>query len=124
MTIRQVIDRVHLLRDPTIDDGGLLLIINQIEAEIERKIIHPRDAEIAFKGYSEENMDTELKVPFPFDDVYIKGCVKEIDARENQIANYNNSERLYKEVFGELAAWWTRTHRQPNSRMHSQWWGI
>jgi hypothetical protein len=122
MTINEVIARVKLLRNPTMDEAAMLHVINQTEAEIYRKIIAPRAETIEFTGYTMADADTKLQAPFPFDDLYMIAIFREIDAAENQITNYNNSERHYNEVFGEFAAWWMRTHRHSPEKLHSRWW--
>lgn len=122
MTINEVIARVKLLRNPTMDEAAMLHVINQTEAEIYRTIIAPRAETVEFDGYTMANADTALQAPFPFDEVYVYAILREIDAAENQVTNFNNSERQYKEIFEELAAWWMRTHRHRPEKLHSRWW--
>ena len=122
MTINEVITRVKLLRNPTMDEAAMLHVINRTEAEIWRTIIAPRAETISFNGYTMADADTKLQAPFPFDEVYVAAICKEIDAAENQITNYNNSDREYKEIIEELAAWWMRTHRHRPEKLHSRWW--
>jgi len=124
MTVQDVISRVQAIRQPGIGEMELLQIINDVEWEIERKIIHPRSATPEFTGYTDADMDTVLKAPRPFDNIYVIGCLREIDRRENQVTNFNNNEREYKEILGELAAWWVRNNRQCAPNVHSRWYGV
>lgn len=124
MTIREVINRVQAIKNPTPPEGELLQIINDTEYEIIRKIIAPRDEDYDFEEYDDSDMSTRLKAPRPFDNVYVVACVREINRRENQETLFNNSEREYKEIFGELAAWWKRTHRDASQNMTSCWFGV
>lgn len=122
MTINEVIARVKLLRNPTMDEAAMLHVINRTEAEIYRTIIAPRAETVEFDGYTMANADTTLQAPFPFDEVYVYAILREIDAAENQVTNFNNSERQYKEVFEDFAAYWMRTHRHRPQKMRSRWW--
>lgn len=122
MTINEVIARVKLLRNPTMDEAAMLHVINRTEAEIYRKVIAPRAETIEFTGYTMADADTALQAPRPFDEIYVYAILREIDAAENQVTNFNNSERQYKEIFDELAAWWMRTHRHRPEKLHSRWW--
>lgn len=124
MTLREAIARVKMLKSPSIPDADLIRVISQTEAEILRKIVFPRAETIEFNGYTDADMDKNLQAPFPFDDIYLWGCVKYIDVLENQAEAMNNSERRYKEILGELAAWWVRTHRYPPEHVGSPWWGV
>ena len=124
MTIQEVINRVKAIKSPTPPDGDLLEMINDTEYEIVRKIIAPRDDAYEFDGYDDTDINTRLKAPRPFDNIYVIGCLREIDRRENQITNFNNDEREYKELLQEYGAWYVRTHRQCSPRIRSDWYGV
>lgn len=124
MTVQEVISRVKAIKSPTPPDEDLLEIINDTEYEIVRKIIAPRSDDYEFDGYDDSDMNTRLKAPRPFDNVYVIACIREIDRRENQEQSFNNATREYNEILSELAAWWIRTHRPEPGRVHSCWWGV
>lgn len=125
MTLREVIGRVKAMKNPCPPEEDLIKIISQTEAEILRKIVFPRAETIEFVGYTSADMDRVLQAVAPFDEIYVAGCLRYIDRLENQITEYNNSEREYKDLFGEYAAWYLRTHRPaPGPRVGSKWYGI
>ena len=124
MTINEVINIVKAIKSPTVEEQDLLRVINETEAEVWTKIVHPRRAG-EYTPYTEEDRDKTLLAPTPFDNIYVLACVRYIDMLENQPTNYNNSERAYKEAFDSFAAFWTRTHRPdcaPN--VHSRLFGV
>ena len=137
MTIRQVIEKVKQIRRPACADQDLLEEINRTEAEIYMKIVDPRGTLWAKRreedpennvyptnDYTLDDMDEVLTAPRPFDEIYVTACLRYISRTENNITNLNNEEREYKELFGELAAWWSRTHRERGPRMRSWWYGV
>ena len=124
MTIQEVINRVQTIKNPTPPNTDLIEMISDVEYELYRKVIAPRAETIEFDGYDESDMNTLLKAPRPFDRLYVLGCLKEIDRRENITNEINNEEREYAELLGEFCAWYVRTHRQCSPRVRSDWYGI
>ena len=124
MTVQEVINRVKAIRSPAPQDTDVIEMINDVEYDVIRKIMYPRTDDIEFDGYDASDMNTRLMAPRPFDNLYVVGALREIARRENQETTFNNAEREYKEIFGELAAWWTRSHRQAPGHVGSPWWGM
>lgn len=125
MTIQEVINRVRAIKSPCPPEADLVKVISEAEGEIYRRIIAPRGAETEFVGYTAADLTTTLQAPTPFDNLYVFACLRHIDLTENQITNYNNDEREYKELLGEFAAWYLRKHKPDgNPRMRSDWYGI
>ncbi|MCH5199236.1 MAG: hypothetical protein J1E34_10075 [Oscillospiraceae bacterium] len=113
MTITQVIQNVEQMRSPTGEAELLISFINDLEWRIKREIIdNSEDGDgYPFFGYSSENdMNTELLAPPPYDEVYVQYCCYKMDLRENQIANANNSLERFENILDNLSRYWIRTH--------------
>lgn len=77
-------------------------------------IAPPEDAEEClkkFEGYAEAFPDTELLVPFPYDeDVYNYFLQMQIDKENGEMQKYNQSSALFNNAYKLFCDWYNRTH--------------
>lgn len=126
MTIREVIAAVAQRRQPGLNEEEYLKVINDVEAKALREVIEPDGGEITdeWAPMTMEDADKELLICSPYDDAYVLACCEEVDDRENQIGNLNNTQRIFYLRFGDWARYYTRTHGYKRRRMFGRWWGI
>ena len=125
MTIREVIAQAKAYRQPGIPEADMLQVINNVELRAIREVIRPRAGETeTFEPYTEEDMNSELLIPAPYDRVYVHAINSENDDRENQIGNLSNERRYYESDFANYASWYTRTHVREPRRLRADWYGI
>ena len=58
-----------------------------------------------------DDMDKELLIPTPFDDVYTLYLAAMIDFYNREYGNYNNSAMMFEERFSEYKKAYIREHR-------------
>ena len=61
------------------------------------------------RSYPEDG-DTELLVPFPYDDMYGMYVSAMIDFHNREYTNYNNSVAIFTERLEQYKAWYIRNH--------------
>lgn len=72
-----------------------------------------------FKGYENAVPDTELIVPYPYDeDVYNYFLQSQIDKENGEIGKYNQSATLYNNAYKSFCDYWNRTHMSLPVRSH------
>lgn len=69
-----------------------------------------------FAGYEEAGMDTELLIPYPYDeDIYNYFLQANMDKENGETAKYNQSITLYNNAFLTFQNWYNRTHQPISS---------
>ena len=81
--------------------------INELDGMVQRLVIQTDE----IKEYSyPDDMDTELLVPAPFDDVYTLFLEAKIDYYNREYANYNNSAMMFEAQYNEYKKAYIREH--------------
>lgn len=114
MTIREVITKVDGLKANQISGAQKVKWLSECDSTIFHNIIsaHVNDGSmpVTFGGYTDKDMDTELLAKAPHDILYGHYLEMQIDLYNKELANYNNTSRLYNMAMTEYSNWYTRTH--------------
>jgi hypothetical protein len=69
------------------------------------------EAACAFNGYTENTaLTTELLIPHPYDEVYIRWLESQIDYANGEYGKYNNSMAMYNTAYVAFQNYYNRTH--------------
>lgn len=96
MTANKVIEIVDALRPNSFNDEQKLRWINKLEEMVQRLVI--QSSEINSLSYPED-MDSELLIIAPFDDLYELYLESMIDYYNREYGNYNNSAMMFETRF-------------------------
>ena len=105
MTIIEAINQVDALKINTYSQADKIEWLSRVDGMIKKLIIdtHEGGDEVEFIGYnSETNLDTELLVPHPYDELYIRWLEAQIDYANAEYGKYNNSITTYNAAFVPL----------------------
>lgn len=70
----------------------------------------------SFEGYEEAGMETELLIPYPYDeDIYNYFLQASMDKENGETAKYNQSITLYNNAFLTFQNFYNRTHKPISS---------
>lgn len=107
MTPNKVIEIVDKTKFNAYDDETKLGWISKLDGMVKRLVMQEED----FKPYAyPDDMDTELLIPFPFDDVYQLYVSSMIDYSNREYDNYNNSAMMFEQQFAEYKKAFIRQH--------------
>lgn len=71
-----------------------------------------------FEGYDiRTDKHTDLLVPFPYDDIYIKYLSVMCDSVNGDSIRYQNSYILFNTAYSRFADYWNRTHRAKETKI-------
>lgn len=114
MTANKVIERVDAIRPNSYSDEQKFGWINKLEEMVQRLVI--QSSEIKSLVYPED-MDKELLIPAPFDDLYDLYLESMIDYYNREYGNYNNSALMFETRFTEYKKAYIRGNsvRQPTA---------
>lgn len=114
MTIQQAIERTDALCPNTASRFEKIRWLNELDGRIAAEVAstHVNDG-TEFEGY-DENTDPEtvLLASFPYDDIYPKWLVCQIDLTRKELERYNNSVAVFNEAYSSFVNWYNRT-REP-----------
>lgn len=106
MTIQALINKVQIEKPNSFADNKLLEFINEIEERVSEELRE----EDEFIPY-EEIDDTVLKVPAPYDVLYVSYLKAQIDYANEEIESYANNQVQHELDFDNFADWVVRTGR-------------
>lgn len=118
MTIIGAITRVDTVKPNTYSQTEKIKWLSELDGIIKAEIIdtHEGGEGVTFTGYTEDtDLTTELLVPAPYDEVYIRYLEMQIDYANNEYGKYNNSMVMYNSVYTAFEKFYNRDH-MPISR--------
>lgn len=115
MTVQEAIDKTDQIKPNayTIEDkiGWLSNLDGQVYEEvIKRHDNYVETEDNRFKGYTVENVDNDLIIPFPYENVYIDWLTAQIDLTNADIGRYNNSITSFYTEYNNFTNWYRREH--------------
>ena len=118
MTIIEAINRTDAVKPNSYSQAEKIYWLSTLDGTIKAEIIdtHESADSIAFKGYDETTpITTELIVPHPYDEVYIKWLEAQIDYANGEYGKYNNSITMYNVALSAFEKHHNRDH-MPKAR--------
>lgn len=118
MTIRDAITRIDALKFNTYSDIDKVEWLSRLDNSIKLQVIdaHEGGEDVVFTGYDDRtDMDTQLLVPSPFDEIYLRWMEAQIDYHNGEYDKFNASIIMYNTAFEAFANYYKRTH-MPRSR--------
>ena len=113
MTIAEAISKVDALKPNTFNPGVKVDWLSTLDARVKSKIIdaHECNEPIFFYGYdSLSDQKTELLVPAPYDEMYLRWLEAMIDYHNSEDSRYNNAIILFNNAYEDYKNYYTRTH--------------
>lgn len=113
MTIAEAISQVDTLKPNTYTPEDKIGWLSTLDTKVKTQIIdsHEGGENIAFSGYdSSTDQDTQLLVPAPFDEMYLRWLESMIDYHNGDDGRYNNAIILFNNAYEGYKRFYTRTH--------------
>ncbi len=113
MTPAEAIARADALRPNSFSYAQKLSWVSALDAAVTAEVINTHDGGewVDFKGYSEESAPrTELLIPAPYDEVYLRYIEAQMDYSNGEYDRFNNSNAMYAAALGAFVNHYNRTH--------------
>lgn len=113
MTIIEAINKIDTLKPNNYTHSDKIKWLSNLDGIIKKEIIdtHEGGSDIQFAGYTDEtSLETELLVPAPYDDIYVKWLESQIDYTNAEYGKYNNSANAYNTAYSSFERYYNRTH--------------
>ncbi len=108
MTPNKVIESVDGIRPNSYGEEIKLRWISDLDGMVKR-LVH-QEEDVTPYVYPDD-MDKELLIPFPFDNIYGLYLESMIDFYNREYGNYNNSAMMFEGRFSEYKKWYIRKHK-------------
>ena len=118
MTISDVISKVDTLKPNTYTTEDKVGWLSNLDSRVKSQIIdaHENNNAISFYGYDSTcDLETDLLVPAPYDEMYLRWLEAMIDYHNSEDERYNNAIMLFNNAYEGYKKYYTRTH-MPLSR--------
>lgn len=113
MKISEAISRLDSLKHNTYTQSDKVAWLSRLDAMVKKQIIdtHEGADEVTFTGYDDStDLQTELLIPEPFDEVYLRWMEAQIDYTNGEYSKYNNSIDMFHTSYNAYANHYNRTH--------------
>ncbi len=106
MKIIEAINRLDALKANTYNQPEKIEWLSRVDSMVKKQIIdtHEGGDTVSFTGYNEDtDHQTELLVPAPFDELYLRFMEAQIDYHNHEYEGYNNAIMLFNTAFQTYA---------------------
>ena len=108
MTLRKAIEIFDSERSNSVDIGKKIRWVSQLDYKISSEITEPRGDE-PFKGYDISTpLETILKAPEEFGEIYGLYLNMKLDYMNGEIARFNNSALLFNNMYRDMSNFMNR----------------
>ena len=113
MTIAEAISLVDKLKPNQYTEPMKISWLSKLDGQVFKEIFqtHADNPIDSFDGYENAPVNTELLIPYPYDeDIYNYFLQANIDKENGETAKYNQSITLYNNAFLSFQNYYNRTH--------------
>ena len=113
MTITEAITQIDTLKPNAYSTNDKISWLSRLDGMVKRLIIdtHEGGENVIFGGYdSDTDMETELLVAAPFDDIYLRWLEAQIDYANAEFNKYNNSILMFNAAYDVFSNHYNRNH--------------
>lgn len=113
MTIMDAIYRIDAIKPNSYSQSEKIKLLSTLDGIVKKEIIdtHEGGENVVFNGYTEdENLTTELLIPAPYDDVYLRYLEMQIDYANGEYGKYNNSKTVYNTAYTAFVNYYNGKH--------------
>lgn len=113
MTIKEAITRLDSLKFNTYTQSNKVEWLSRLDNMVKKHIIdtHEGAEDVVFSGYDDNtDLNTELLVPTPHDEMYLRWMEAQIDYHNGEYDKYNNAIIMFNADWDAYQAFYTRTH--------------
>lgn len=113
MTIIEAINQVDSLKPNTYSPSDKVRWLSRLDGKVKTEVIdtHEVAEDAAFSGYDDRtSTDTELLIPYPYDEAYPLWLEAQIDYANNEYGRYNNSIAMFNTTYSAFERWYNRNH--------------
>ena len=120
MTIIEAINRIDALMHNTYTQIDKVLWLSTLDSMVKKHIIdtHEGGEDVTFTGYDDTtNIQTELLMPAPYDEAYLRWIEAQIHYNNGEYEKYNNAIEMFSTPYTGYQNYYNRTHMPVGKHM-------
>lgn len=124
MKVIEAINHIDAVKPNVYDQETKIKWLSVLDGIIKKEIIdtHEGGENVVFSEYTAStSLMTELLVPAPYDDIYIKWLEAQIDYANGEYGKYQNVKTMYNSAYLAFAAAYNRDHKPKNTARITHW---
>ena len=111
MKIIEAINRIDSLKHNTYNESDKVAWLSRLDSMVKNHIIDTHDGDVEFFGYDDgTDLQTELLIPAPYDEVYMRWMEAQIDYHNGEYDKYNNATEVFNTFYQAYKNDYNRTH--------------
>ena len=112
MKIIEAINGIDSLKHNTYSESDKVAWLSRLDAMVKKHIIDTHEGdEVTFTGYDDStDLQTELLIPAPYDEVYLRWMEAQIDYHNGEYDRYNNAMDMFHTAYEGYQNYYNRTH--------------
>ena len=113
MKIIEAINRIDALKHNTYSQTDKVRWLSTLDSMVKNHVIdtHEGAEEVSFTGYDDTtDLQTELLMPAPYDEGYLRWLEAQIDYTNGEYGKYNNAVEAFTTFYDGYKAYYNRTH--------------
>lgn len=103
MTANEVIRQINTLKPSILDDDGVLVFLNELEADVAINILR-----LTFVPITKSSMNIPLLVQSPYNRIYFQYVASKVDLLNGDIETYSLSSEQFNADYNEYKAFVVR----------------
>ena len=120
MTIIEAITQIDSLKHNTYSQENKVQWLSRLDSMVKRLIIDTPEGgdDVVFTGYGDDtDLHTEMLIPAPFDEMYLRWLEAQIDYTNGEYGKYNNAILMFNTSWKEYQNYYNRTHMPKGKNM-------
>ena len=120
MKLIEAINKIDDLKHNTYSQMDKVGWLSRVDSMVKRLLIdtHEGGEGVTFSGYDDStDLDTELLIPEPFDEAYLRWMEAQIDYHNGEYSKYNNSIEMFNTAWTAYSNYYNRTHMPKGQKM-------
>ena len=113
MKIIEAINRIDALKHNTYTEADKVQWLSRVDWMVKKHIIdtHEGAEAVSFTGYDDlTDLQTELLVPPPYEELYLRWMEAMIDYHNGEYGKYNNAVDMFNTAYEGYQKYYNRTH--------------
>ena len=121
MKIGEAITMLDDLKANTYSYANKVSWLSRLDSTVTKTVLNHYEGteDFVFDGYTElTDPETELMMPEPFAEAYIRFLSAQIDLHNADYEEYNNTIELFNDMFQQFKNWYNRNHQSVISKKY------
>lgn len=118
MKISEAISSLDALKFNTYAPSDKVKWLSRLDSMVKKQVIdaHEGADAVSFTGYDDNtSLDTELLVPTPYDEMYLRWMEAQIDYHNGEYEKYNNAIIMFNTAFEAYQRYYNGIHKPVGS---------